>query len=212
MENTEAKVKKRVLDTRYNLTPQQRSKISPATADLLARCLEFEKAKRIKSEELVNHMAFQGVKERVEALVREVKRRNELTESHLRKETAKGKFMSRVMSFNFVNEVGLYLAKKSNFNLASLYLFKFAYSELALFRERAKKGENVINHPDWVTFITTQEYTNSFAIIDRLLTQFSKVFESYFNSVIGPISQQRPDVAQGVTSNLGSGPLAPINP
>lgn len=116
------------------------------------------------------------------------------------------------MSYNFVNEVGLYLAKKSNFNLASLYLFKFAYSELAAFRERAKRQENVINHPDWPNFINTQEFANSFGIIDRLLAQFSKVFESYFNSVIGPISQQRPDVAQGVTSNLGSGPLAPINP
>lgn len=75
----------------------------------------------------------------MEALIREVTHRNELTESHLRKETAKGKYMSRVMSFNFVNEVGLYLAKKSNINLASLYLFKFAYSELAAFRERAKR-------------------------------------------------------------------------
>ena len=39
MENTESKVKKRVLETRYTLSPQQRSKISPATADLLTRCL-----------------------------------------------------------------------------------------------------------------------------------------------------------------------------
>jgi serine/threonine protein kinase len=39
MENTEQKVKKRVLETRYTLSPQQRSKVSPATADLLLRCL-----------------------------------------------------------------------------------------------------------------------------------------------------------------------------
>lgn len=63
--------------------------------------------------------------------------------------------MSRVMSYNFVNEVGLYLAKKSNFNLASLYLFKFAFSELAAFKARAKALENVINHPDWAAFTST---------------------------------------------------------
>ena len=152
------------------------------------------------------------MKEKVYNLVREVSHRNELTESQLRKETVKGRFMNKVMSYNFINEVGLYLAKKSNFNLASLYLFKYAYSELSAFKARAKAQENVINHPDWAAFTATQEFAKSFNIIDGLLAQFSKIFESYFNSVIGPISQQRPDVAQGVTSNLGNGPLAPLNP
>ena len=45
--------------------------------------------------------------------------------------------------------------KKSNFNLASLYLFKFAFSELAAFKARAKALENVINHPDWAAFTST---------------------------------------------------------
>lgn len=39
MENTENKVKKKVLETRYTLTPQNRAKISNETADLLTRCL-----------------------------------------------------------------------------------------------------------------------------------------------------------------------------
>lgn len=152
------------------------------------------------------------MRNKVELLIREVSHKNELTDSHLRKETAKGKFMSRVMSYNFISEVGLYLAKKANFNLASLYLFKYAFSELSAFKGRARAKENVINHSEWANFTSTPEFENCFTIIDRLLAQFSKVFEGYYNSIIGPISQARPDVAQGVTSNLGSGPLAPINP
>lgn len=46
--------------------------------------------------------------------------------------------MSKVMSYNFINEVGLYLAKKINFNLASLYLFKYALSELNSFKARVR--------------------------------------------------------------------------
>lgn len=165
-----------MLETRYTLTPQNRAKISNATADLLVRCLEFDKNKRIRSEDLALHPAFAGVKDKVEVLIREVTHKNELTESQLRKETAKGKYMSKIMSYNFINEVGLYLAKKSNFNLASLYLFKYAFSELSAFKARVKASENVINHPDWAAFTATLEFANSFAMIDRLLAQFSKVF------------------------------------
>lgn len=63
--------------------------------------------------------------------------------------------MSKVMSYNFINEVGLYLAKKSNYNLASLYLFKFAFAELSAFKGRARAKENVIGHSDWSTFTNT---------------------------------------------------------
>jgi serine/threonine protein kinase len=79
MENTENKVKKKVLETRYTLSPQQRAKLSPATVDLLTRSLEFDKNKRLHSEELASHPAFAGVREKVELLVREVTHRNELT-------------------------------------------------------------------------------------------------------------------------------------
>ena len=45
---------------------------------------------------------FNGVRERVATLVREVTHLNEISESKLRKETAKGRYMSRVMSYNFI--------------------------------------------------------------------------------------------------------------
>lgn len=107
--------------------------------------------------------------------------------------------------------MGLYLAKKINYNLASLYLFKYALSELNSFKARVRNQENVINHPDWNNYIKTPEFANSFKIVDSLLAQFSKVFETYYNNLIAPLSN-KPDIVQGITSNLGSGPLAPINP
>jgi hypothetical protein len=119
--------------------------------------------------------------------------------------------MNKIMSYNFINEVGLYLAKKINYNLASLYLFKYAFSELSSFKARVRSEENVINHPEWNIFIKTPEFANTFRIVDSLLAQFSKVFESYYNNLIAPLSQ-KPEIVQGITGNLGNGPLAPINP
>ncbi len=69
----------------------------------------------------------------------------------------------------------------------------------------------MINHPDWANFVKTPEFANSFRIVDSLLAQFSKVFETYYNSIIAPIAHQQ-EIVQGITSNLGNGPLAPINP
>lgn len=85
MENTENKVKKRVLETRYTLTPKHRAQISPATAEFLLGCLEFDKNKRLKAESLALHPVFNGVKERVELMIREITNKNELSESYLRK-------------------------------------------------------------------------------------------------------------------------------
>lgn len=85
MENTENKVKKRVLESRYILTPKHRAQISPATADFLLGCLDFDKNKRLKCESLALHPVFDGVKERVELLIREITHKNELSESYLRK-------------------------------------------------------------------------------------------------------------------------------
>lgn len=47
--------------------------------------------------------------------------------------------------------------------------------------------------------------------MDSLLAQFSKVFETYYNNLIAPLSN-KPEIVQGITSNLGNGPLAQINP
>jgi serine/threonine protein kinase len=85
MENTENKVKKRVLESRYTLTPKHRAAISPLTAEFLLGCLEFDKNKRIRSDNIAQHPVFNSVKERVELLIRDVTQKNELTESQLRK-------------------------------------------------------------------------------------------------------------------------------
>ena len=77
---------------------------------------------------------------------------------------------------------------------------------------KLQNGQNIINHPDWVTFIQQPEFQQSFTIVDTLLQRFGNTFESYYTKVIGMLAQSHPDVAQGITSNLGNGPLAPINP
>lgn len=42
------------------------------------------------------------------------------------------------MSYNFIYELGIYLGKKHNMNLASLYLFKYSLSELNNLKIRAQ--------------------------------------------------------------------------
>jgi len=49
-------------------------------------------------------------------------------------------------------------------------------------------------------------------MLSALQDRFGKTFEGYYTNVIGMLAQQRPDVAQGITGNLGNGPTAPINP
>lgn len=83
---------------------------------------------------------------------------NELNDSKLRKETAKGKYVSKIMSYNFIYELGMYLAKKQNFNLSSLYLFKYAFSELSALKNKATNRQNMIDHPDWDNFSKTGEF------------------------------------------------------
>lgn len=39
-----------------------------------------------------------------------------------------------------------------------------------------------------------------------------KAFEYYYTNVMGMLSQQYPQVAQGIASNLGGSPYAPIVP
>ena len=59
------------------------------------------------------------------------------------------------MSFNFIHEVAIYLGKKNNSNLASLYLLKYCLSELTQVKRLAEQRQNIINHPEWPSFIQT---------------------------------------------------------
>jgi hypothetical protein len=65
MENSENKVKAKVLNTRYTLSQQQKSMVSPLTAQFLTDCLQFDKSKRLKAESIAIHPVFAGVKEKV---------------------------------------------------------------------------------------------------------------------------------------------------
>lgn len=70
----------------------------------------------------------------------------------------------------------------------------------------------MINHPDWNSFVQSSEFTNSFKIFDSILANIQKSFEYYYTKVMGMVSQQYPQVAQGIASNLGTSPYAPISP
>lgn len=61
-------------------------------------------------------------------------------------------------------------------------------------------------------FSQTPEFNNSFKIIDNILMNVQKAFEYYYTNVMGMLSQQYPQVAQGIASNLGGSPYAPIVP
>lgn len=61
-------------------------------------------------------------------------------------------------------------------------------------------------------FSKTPEFNNSFKILDNILANVQKAFEYYYTNVMGMLSQQYPQVAQGIASNLGSSPYAPIAP
>jgi len=70
-----------------------------------------------------------------------------MSESQLRRRTAKGQYYSYIMSYNFISEVAIYLGKKNNSNLATLYLLKYCLSEVNRIKGSAEQRNNVINHP-----------------------------------------------------------------
>ncbi|MCB0369724.1 MAG: hypothetical protein KDD45_09860 [Bdellovibrionales bacterium] len=212
MDSTEDRVKKRVLNQRYQLTQKHMSAISAQTAQLLSGCLEFDKNKRLRAETLADHPSFNCVRAQVASMMREIENHNQLTESQLRKSTAKGQYFSLLMSFNFIQEVAIYLGKKNSSNLATLYLLKYCLAELSRVRKEAEQRQNVINHPEWNEFVQSTEFGNSFKVADNILANVQKAFEFYYTRVMGMVSQQYPQVAQGIASNLGTSPLAPINP
>lgn len=79
-------------------------------------------------------------------------------------------------------------------------------------KKELQQRVNVVSHPDWPNFIQTNEFTGSFKILDNIIMNVEKSFEYYYTKVMSIISQQYPQVAQGITSNLGNGPFAPIAP
>ena len=64
-------------------------------------------------------------------MVKHVSRANDISESQLRRRTAKGQYVSYVMSFKFISDFAVYLGKKNSSNLATLYLLKYCLSELS---------------------------------------------------------------------------------
>lgn len=80
------------------------------------------------------------------------------------------------MSFNFVYEIAVSLGKQNSSNLATLYLLKYCLSELARVRKEVEGRENIIRHEDWINFVGTSEFANSFQIIDNLLGNVKNAF------------------------------------
>lgn len=212
MDVTENKVKQRVLNSKYQLTEKHMKAISPVTANFLNGCLEFDKNKRLQAQTLAEHPAFNYVREKTIMIMREVEKANHLTESQLRKRTAKGQYLSYIMSYNFIYELAMSLGKRNKNNLATLYLLKHCLAELANLKKKVEQRENVIFHDGWGEFVQTPEFANSFKIIDNLVGSVRNAFEYYYTKVMGMLSQQYPEVAQGINSNLGNSPFAPIDP
>ena len=81
--------------------------------------------------------------------MKQVSKSNELSESHLRKKTAKGQYLSYILSFKFTSDFAIYLGKKNSSNLATLYLLKYCFAEVNRVKREAEQRNNVINHQDW---------------------------------------------------------------
>ena len=62
---TEPKVKAKVLNQKYHLTPKHMASISPTTAELLNGCLQFDKKHRLRGETIAEHPAFNMVRDKV---------------------------------------------------------------------------------------------------------------------------------------------------
>lgn len=176
MDTSENKVKAKVLNTRYTLTEKEKNMISPVTAQFLMGCLQYDKKARLTAESLASNSVFDSVRDTIENMKKSMLKVNEMTESKLRKDTVKGTYFSYVMSYSFLFDLGLYLAKKKNTNLASLYLFKYCFSEISALKNLLNNRVNVINHGDWGAFVQTPEFANSFKIIDNLIAKSQKAF------------------------------------
>lgn len=98
-----------------------------------------------------------------------IDKNNQVLESQLRKRTAKGQHYSYIMSYHFIKDVAIYLGKKNNSNLATLYLLKYCLSELSQVKKLVQEGNNIINHPEWPQFVKTPEFAGSFKLIDNIL-------------------------------------------
>lgn len=134
-------------------------------------------------------------------------------ESSLVRSTVKGQIMSMILKFSFLKDLGVIFAKYDQFNLASLYIFKYNLGELARLRHLYNNRENILGHPDWSKFCQSTDYNNLYELMEKVISQNENCFENSFNTTI-PIIQQRygPTVSEGICKNLGTGPMAQINP
>lgn len=72
--------------------------------------------------------------------MKDITKLNALSQSQLRKLTAKGKYFSMIVSYNFLFDIAENLVKRQNNNLASLYLLKYCLSDLNTTKSRILKG------------------------------------------------------------------------
>ena len=104
---------------------------------------------------MADHPVFKLVIDRVNIVILAVEKSNHAKESQLRKRTAKGQYLSYLMSYNFIYEVAVYLGKKNTSNLATLYLLKYCIAELNRIKREVSQNVNVVSHPDWPNFVQT---------------------------------------------------------
>jgi hypothetical protein len=72
-----------------------------------------------------------------------------MSDSKLKINGPKGRMMNFLTSFNFIFYVSKKLMQLNPYNLASLYLFKFNYAELAAIKTYLEKKENFLGLDNW---------------------------------------------------------------
>ena len=106
--------------------------ISSEMADFLTQCLKFKKKDRIKATEISKHSVFNKIRPKVEMIMQSVMKIPDLTQkSGNSKESPKSRMINFITSFNFIFDFASKISVTHPFNLATLYLFKFNYSELS---------------------------------------------------------------------------------
>jgi hypothetical protein len=88
----------------------------------------------------------------------------------------KGRYVSFLMSHNFIKDIALALARIQNNNLATLYLLKYCFAEINALKTLLSNRVNVINHGEWDNFVKTTDFANSFKIVDNLIATTQKAF------------------------------------
>lgn len=72
-------------------------------------------------------------------LMQSVLKTSDISESSAKTNTPKGRMINYITSFNFIFDVASKLASSSPYNLTTLYLHKFNYSELTSIKRHLEK-------------------------------------------------------------------------